>query len=555
MAKNYFNNLKSQKNLTLGWDVVVSYGEKEINEFLAAAYLESDSKHSIAELSCQGHGVDNSADKYTIDYDFVLAAPKIHIAYSHDAGHLCQLTIPIRKGSAKASSNGAGISSESIEDGVYQLVLRGLRPAMASGSSTEITPIDVPLTFTEGSNNDGMVVLDIPTSDSLAVDVERGPQATETNTAKSVESFKTDLAEKIKEKLQVDYKDVRLVLARVNSSSPPKDAVQLKPKSFMFSLLSGESLDQPVLSLFVQTASSNFGETNDVVRSRKWASLWLDTLKSSPLRPGHTTSIIIHKQFFFDEMIRPSLKRAGFTSSVRDTTGDLSLSIKTGRKIRRDKCMIKIPLKGAPLFHDQGFISTIHADPGPILLNFAVRPFLRGFFYIFRIAYDLANIQTFSNTRKTNNDITICSGSANFSFKFDWVRQLGSNGPFVRNGIVTVTNTLKTSLGPVTTLDGYRFGIAVSIKKGDWTQTLSANGKGFLDQFFGVGADIPDWMKSLVVEVNNLEIDCGKLYHFVTTNLLTPPRKVISIDKDIGLQVVGDVYLGGSVVDLRHSTL
>ena len=97
-------------------------------------------------------------------------------------------------------------------------------------------------------------------------------------------------------------------------------------------------------------------------------------------------------------------------------------------------------------------------------------------------------------------------------------------------------------------MDDYTFKIGVSIRKDDWTHKLDPDSPGFWDRFTGGTETVPDWVKDLAVEVPHFDIDCGSMEFFLTTNLLTPSRQVIRIDKNLGLLVVGAVYLGGDVI-------
>lgn len=116
------------------------------------------------------------------------------------------------------------------------------------------------------------------------------------------------------------------------------------------------------------------------------------------------------------------------------------------------------------------------------------------------------------------------------------------------HGGVTVTNTIDTRLGSTTLVDDYTFKIGVSIRKDDWKHKVDPDSQGFWDKFTGGRENVPEWVEGLAVEVPNFDIDCGSMEFFLTTNLLTPSRKVIRIDKDLGLQVVGAVYIGGDVI-------
>ena len=64
----------------------------------------------------------------------------------------------------------------------------------------------------------------------------------------------------------------------------------------------------------------------------------------------------------------------------------------------------------------------------------------------------------------------------------------------------------------------------------------------------GAKSDYPSWAVQQLPTFSTLQLDLGNLYFFLTTNLLLPSRKVISIDTDAGLRIPRDFYIVGSIV-------
>lgn len=59
---------------------------------------------------------------------------------------------------------------------------------------------------------------------------------------------------------------------------------------------------------------------------------------------------------------------------------------------------------------------------------------------------------------------------------------------------------------------------------------------------------MPDWVKELSIPMPDWTIHMGKIDFFLTTNLLMPTEKVISIDDKIGIQVPGDLFIVGKLI-------
>lgn len=300
-------------------------------------------------------------------------------------GYFCELTIPICGGTtvAKKIEEGEQVKKEkkpvedTIDDGVYQLSVRGLLLATASGSTSTSTPADTPFVF-EDSGKDGTVVIDFPTSRDLTVDVEDGPNATKEGKKRCKfmeDSYRPLVRDAVRDELRITHKDVRLELARVNPARPPQDggnAVQLQPKSFMFVVLPEKDWGEAILTLFIQTGSTNNGLRNDTLGS-KWRARWLEDIGCSPLYPGHTASILFRKQTVYDVMIKPSIDRKGWSSSLNDTKGNLTIALTTGQKIHRARYVENNSVRGPWSSRvDIKEISEINADPDPISISFAV---------------------------------------------------------------------------------------------------------------------------------------------------------------------------------------
>ena len=300
-------------------------------------------------------------------------------------GYFCELTIPICGGTtvAKKIEEGEEVKKEkkpvedTIDDGVYQLLVRGLLLATASGSTSTTTPADTPFVF-EDSGKDGTVVIDFPTSKNLTVDVEDGPNAPKEGKKRCKfmeESYKPLVRDAVRDEFRITHKDVRLELARVNPARPPQDdrnAVKLQPKSFMFAVLPEKDWGEAILTLFIQTGSTNNGLRNDTLGS-KWRARWFEDIGCSPLYQGHTASILFRKQMVYDAMIKPSFDRKNWSSELEDTKGDLTITFFTRQKIRRERKVEDNSVQG-PLSSivDIKEISEIDADPDPIRIIFKV---------------------------------------------------------------------------------------------------------------------------------------------------------------------------------------
>ena len=276
---------------------------------------------------------EDTAEDYTINYDFNLAAPTITFHPTRTTP-VCDLTVPIIGGTAKKSTQ---TNSVTIKSGIYTLQINTLELKTMKGGDDpdDSTSADKPFEFKDDTTKDGVVVIDLPTSKNLTIQIDK---VSETDKVLLIDNHKDKIVDALKTKLHssADYNSIRLELARINASKPPVGSVQLVPKCFMFAAYYPSKDDlETVLSLFIQTEDSNNGQQEDL--SDYWISHWKVNLQCSPIPSGQTTSIIFNKDLIYRKMIEPSLKAQNFSSKLVDLLGNLKLSVSTGLKVHRDK--------------------------------------------------------------------------------------------------------------------------------------------------------------------------------------------------------------------------
>ncbi|KAF7791197.1 hypothetical protein EIP86_002210 [Pleurotus ostreatoroseus] len=69
-------------NSTLGWDVVVSYKQSEINALLGESYHNDPQSH-VKSLNIKAVGYDQDLNPFDINFHFELAAPRVKYNSSH----------------------------------------------------------------------------------------------------------------------------------------------------------------------------------------------------------------------------------------------------------------------------------------------------------------------------------------------------------------------------------------------------------------------------------------------------------------------------------------
>ena len=118
------------------------------------------------------------------------------------------------------------------------------------------------------------------------------------------------------------------------------------------------------------------------------------------------------------------------------------------------------------------------------------------------------------------------------------------------DGTAEVHNALKKTSAFSDTLADDRLQMNLEINVSDWDPPSMKKTKG--DLFFKIfGGDVPHWVASELPSMPSFELNMGSLYFLLTTNLLMPGEKVISIDtsSEGGLRIPHDYYLVGNIVD------
>ncbi|GJJ09104.1 hypothetical protein Clacol_003326 [Clathrus columnatus] len=511
--------MKTQASTTLGWDVVVNYGETELNKLLAIAYDEdSTGNKAIKEFECSLETTsDETGNDYTINYTFNFGPPLITFIDTY-IKPVCSLTVPVLGGTAKILESTA--PPQSIGEKVYTITLNNLALATAKGGVTDNevsfespTPFDEPFIFPPESDASGVVFIDFEasTTDLLVEITFTGPDKCKLNDpdpecagrSPLVDNHIGDIKDLIRNQILTKYKHVIYELARANNTKPVQ-GIQLLPKSFMFATYTPNK-GETILSLFIQTGDTNNGIQDEHLGSN-WDVLWSTALGCSPIPSVNTASIILAKNTVFTSMIEPSLKKQGYSGFMNNTIGSIQLQIDTKKKVYEQ----------AHVDSGTNFMKTYHTEINIVLPEL-------------KLVLE----------QNPSDKPACCRGSWNYKYKFDWrdyhVYQEGITSD--RYGSVTVENTLNEDAYTVKLKDEYTLQVNFTIRKEKWDVTATPDDQDFWNLINGGSKEVPPWTKDLNVFLPEMSIDMGSLNFFLTTNLLLPSREVIDIDTSLGVQV------------------
>ncbi|KAF8431465.1 hypothetical protein L210DRAFT_3560446 [Boletus edulis BED1] len=515
--------MKKGSSMTLDWDVVVNYTESDINDLLYETFQDK-SKAQLTEIKCRIKIPDifNPSKYVYINYDFKLAAPLLNFNSRNAKGPSCNLSFPVVDGTARAEGGDPAI----IRPGRYSLVLGTLKLATAKGAADPDTKsYDQPFVIPDEGSKQGCVVIDLPTSEDLTVDikVDRNSSVPE---IPILDSFIPNVCAAIKELLTAPGKAIRYEIARVKAIPPPSGTIQLKPKSFRFhAFLPSEApkpTDAGVLTLFIQTRTKNDGMKEGL--ATEWERMWRNTLKCSPIPTSQTASIIFSKDMIYEIVFKPAIEAKKYTGTLENSKGGMKMKINIGETAKR-----------------QGVNKIVKGKFGS-----SVR------YYTAAVSKYLPPLEL---TLSEHADAAVYTLAWKFDYSFEWATQaLPGVGtpPAPMYGTVKATHTIPKDSNKhaklVTFLDDYSFKLDCSVSKDDWGDKFEAEDPSGWEGWLGKSGVLPDWVKSVHVDLPTFDLPLQSVNFFLTTNLLFPgDKQVIDINKTSGLHIPADLYLVGKV--------
>ncbi|KIL60137.1 hypothetical protein M378DRAFT_952949 [Amanita muscaria Koide BX008] len=509
---------KEMNNSTLGWDVVVNYTAKEMNELLAAAYKKGQ-PGQLVEITTQLK-VSNPiepGERYTVDYVFKLGPPLIQFKDSAMVP-ACQLEIPVTGGLVKVPQKKI---EQTIGAGRYRLVISGI--ALASVNCTEGASRDPklgcePFVF-NSADTTGAVTLDLDTSaskDWLKVEL-KGPNDDQ---YPFIDEELGPLEKNILTFLETPPHSIHWDLARVNNSFPSNGGTQFVPKRFRFAVYSPTaSSPYTILSLFIHIDGRVHGGVEDRLQ-QNWTAKWSkDNYDVPPIPHPYTASVIFNNEVI-NELVESSLYSKGLKfEEVEKTPGDtwgLKWKILTGKKFEivestetRDNILYSI--EGASVDLDKeakALFMTLGQDGGSdaqvnLLLEWE------------------------------------------FSFKMEWGITVGGRAGAETWGIVEVTDKVnKKKYVDNDDLPEYKLRLDASLKDDDWEAHYKARNPIGWETFH----DGVRWDQKFAQAQPSFNLELFNIDFFLMTNLLLPNQKVIKFKTEPGARMPRDLYLVGHVV-------
>ncbi|MCJ1352729.1 MAG: hypothetical protein MMC33_002713 [Icmadophila ericetorum] len=551
---------------TLGWNIVASYSEREINKLLADRYARLDkTNRMVKEITGMKVKVKDQKTRKWLSrhYSVKFEAPLIQFHGASAREPSCELIMPITEGFFTETPEGQepapGAERYPIADspnsqrvrimgiplgtvtGKYQDIKDQsaggqTRPKIKSAENPVV--FDRPSTEAEGRGQVAYVVLDLPLGDGLQIAVE--PNNKTEDASEDARALEGPLKNFFSDPTKIDV--IEYALVRVNNDQPA-GSNDLVPDCFQMATFASHDFPDSVLSLFIKVRGSNdSGQLNNL--QQKWAGQWtLDRINACPIPKGYTASIIMNPNLVYEKLLKTGMQGAYNCSDKRlgDRQDGISWTAAPKKKWvvgwfshryrqNNDDSVLEVDgwekdFKDEPMRIDLKQIEDAKAKDGPV-----------------------AYIKWTFKTRAKWDDSSKDTKWWNFG-----------NRALYTSGEVETSWSLDRDFPCKVTMNDDRFELVIdtadrTLADRFWTAThAQVPGSGGILDFLII--DPPDDAKAeMLKKIGNitpsLDIKSMGLGFLRTTNLLMPGSKVIKFDREAGVRVPRDLIMVGKVAQL-----
>ena len=511
-------------SFTMGWDVIASYSEAQINNLLAERHGKEG--NGLLQRLEADKEITNPRDgsTYTGHYRVNFGPPLLRFDSTATSYPMCSIQMQIVSGTIQYENDPASDLDPGWSMQLNNIPLASARGELSAAGTIQGTPPMIPGTepvyFDVDQEQTQHVVLCFDLADTkLVVTVipPPGNQPASGLRAAQNKDFKDTFMEYFK------GKSLSYSIASVNNKRNGS-AVELRPEKFQFASYFGEAGDKDVqlLSIFVQVAGGpKTGQTQALQEG--WKTKWFNN-DTFPIPRGFSASLILSSAMFGKVILKQGFEKSGWTVEDEAPTDDAFNMIvcKSSEKWavpEQNHEFSKFGM-GMQIFNMHGF--TLDTKDFPMKLTIKQEDmYASPNMYAY---WDITQKVTWEAKGKHSGN-KWKSGDVNTHYRlcdahdFDKPRKLDSE-------IV---------------IDDENFTLDLKLKTEDFR----------MDQSEGNEIDFETWekgMKGLWTKAPKVSISAFGIGFLRTTNLLMPGQRVIDINEGIGLRAPKDLVLVGDVV-------
>ncbi|KAJ5765860.1 hypothetical protein N7520_005419 [Penicillium odoratum] len=511
-------NAPTGNSFTLGWDVVASYSEKQINKLLSVRH-GTKKAGMLRNLVLTTEDYNPATDEpYTTTWNLNFGPPMLQFDAHASSQPMCSIQMDIISGTKQVTG-----APKPIPTG-WKLQLNGIPLATARGKISDegeieggvenIVPGDTPIHFGDANEEHSHVVLGFHLDkDNLKV-LAISPDELDLKN-KALGFMKTSFQEGFLDfftgnngKTALSYS-----IASVNSASAPGHE-DLKPVKFQFATFAKGDLG--IVSIFIQVKGGFNAGTTEGLQSL-WQAQWLRS-NTQPIPEHFTASLILSS-----EMIHRVLLQPGFQKSNWDATNATEPTDFCNRVSARNHAVWKLPVQdidySAGVFHVDGPQINLHDFPLKMTIT----------------QKDPAGSPEVTAHWQIEKDIS-----------WEARRPILANSDGHIHAIFRLCDPdhydQPRKMDCTITLDDEAFGMDLQVN----TQNFR------MDQNEENAIEFEAWqkgMRGIWTQAPNVKIGTMGLGFLRTTNLLTPDARVVDFNEEIGLKAPKDFVLVGDILD------
>ncbi|RXS80452.1 hypothetical protein EST92_17560 [Streptomyces sp. TM32] len=478
------------------WDIVVSYSEGQLNDFLKKRYEQGELVELVSISTTGTNPI--TGDDFRIDYTVNFQTPTMNFILGR--ADVVRLTMPIGAGSRYAvTPAGAEKPSRSAEipDGYSVVAIVPL--AALSGDAGDVVDQGNVVRFEHGGPSTRHVVLHFRNDSKGTVFQVQPPPGQ----GPPGDILTTYFLPKLSEYFQNEVAEVAYVLAGVDNSQPSKDAKLFTPKSFAFASTGEEGAG--CLSLFIQTAESGNPAGNAA------PSFQPGGRQMSPVPTGYTASIILSHDLVTNAFFKPKFEAEGFTVEVESCARGALLSLSKDVSVIREG-------------EDEQWIFGGHCYTG---LRLSMKDF--------PLKLELSDGKA---TAKW-------TGRAESSWS-EWTAGEGQTGHY--GGVDVTIDLSKAAEAFSVTNRGIDFP-EFKFTRDDFVVGINKHSCSFLERLGGcLETPPPFYSGQMTLQIPGINFSQRGLDYFLETNLLEPGRQMIEVDSHAGLGTPHDFLIVGKIV-------
>ena len=518
-------------SFTLGWDVIASYSEEQINQLLADRHKKDDSK-MLQDLKIDVKRYDpESEETYDAHYMLKFGPPFLQFDARATGEPMCSLRMEILSGTEQQEFDA---KFKAVTPG-WSLQLNNVPLASARGELSEggeimgdpdLVPGDRAVNFNYGEKHQQHVVLGFHMATEKLVVEAIPPEGTDLSTKNSAFQ-KIDLQQKFRDFFVGDSKrDLSYSIASVNNASNSK-AVELTPEKFQFATFAtgktGTTSDMQVLSIFLQVLGGSKSGRTEALQS-SWQAQWVDN-STQPIPKGFTTSLILSSRMIHNVLLKAGFERSGWTTDDKSPS-DRALNKISARSSERWVVTEQdYPYDSTSKFHVDGFEMSLSDFP----MELEIRQDDASGSPNAYVYWEINQTVHFRASRREAfvfQDTTLLQGDINTRYRL------------CDQNDITKFRKMDTKV----VLDDESFSLDLNLKPNDFRIDQSEPPH---EIDYGTWRRGMDGLWTRAPKVSISSIGLGFLR---TTNLLTPGKEVIDFNEDIGLKAPKDFVLFGEIL-------